>query len=238
MENLKCVGLQFNMFFDPYSEIRTQSNELEKDLKELFSDGFITLPNPGPTAPNEIPRILGNSHDTMYQLAISNVNASISKVKFGPDENIETVFDDFKLKTDAVFDAVMKILPVKKLTFCGITVSINISNLIDANEIMLKKFLNREPLSKLSSGLDIYDIGTKYTFTKDSKYFINLFFNTVRNNNDEKAGMAIQLDINDRYRYNVTKGSGNYSESNVKDVLYDMCLKMVKDHIVNLVEGD
>ena len=238
MENLKCVGLQFNMFFDPYSEIRTKSNAIEEILKETFSDGLVTLPNPGPAAPNEIPRVLGNSHDGMYQIAISNVNASFSKVKFTPEEKIEIILKDFKMKLDSVYDAIINVLPDKKLTICGITLFINVTDKANVNDFMLKRFINKEPLDQMSKGLEIYDIGTKYTFTQDSKYYINLSFNSVRSSVEGQPELTIQLDINDRYRFNINKGADNYSEKNIKDILYNISKKMIEKDIVDLVKGD
>ena len=165
MDSLKCVGLQFSMFFDSYPEIRMQSNVIEKELKQIFSDGLITLPDQGPAAPNEIPRILGSSHDGVYQLSISNVNSSFSKVKFSSNEQIETVLEDFKLKLDSVYAVLINTLPNQKLTFCGLTIFINVSDKNDVNQFMLKRFFNEKPLSQIAKGLEIYDVGTKYTFT-------------------------------------------------------------------------
>lgn len=235
--NLKCAGLQFSMFFDPNPDIRMRSNELEKVLKPIFSDGLITLPNPGPTAPNEIPRILGNSNDGVYQLLISNVNASFSKVKFVSEESIENIFADFRYKLDSIYEAIIDVLPVDRFIYCGITVFLNVPDVKDANEFMLERFINKEPLDKISKDSTIYDIGTKYTFTQNKKYYINLSFNSVKNI-DDKTDLTIQLDINDRYRYNFNKDKDNYSEKNIKDVLYDICKKKVSEDIVTLLKGE
>ena len=70
MENIKWTDMQYNVMFEPVSNIRDKASDFEKCLESDFPNKFNILPNM-PNVPYSAPRMLANN---MHGLSL-NISA-------------------------------------------------------------------------------------------------------------------------------------------------------------------
>ena len=90
----------------------------------------------------------------------------------------------------------------------------------------MKKLLERE----------IFDLETKITFKISDKYYVNITLGNLRKNENESL-LVIELDINDRYRYNFKRKESPYSEKNSMNNINSILSDILTEKIYNFLEN-
>lgn len=227
MENLVCSGIQFNMFFDPFPNIRDHAQKIERDFHEFFPSGFTIFPNQA-IIPMEVPRFAGNSEKGEYSLTVTGVNANFTQNINENNDKLIDLMENFNIIINKLYDNIIDIHPVHKILFCGITVLLKYSVKGNATSFIKDKFI------KLNDSDDFYDIATRFTYTTHDKYYINISVNNIRNKQLESDGIQIQIDINDRYRLNRAQEKNSYSENNIQNILTNLMVETINNKIKNL----
>lgn len=230
MEQLQCLNFQFNIFFEPVRDIREKASTIENYLKDEIPNGFNILPNMGDNVPLEIPRMVGNDSTGKYGVVISCVHANIIQTKFENSDVMEN-FREFQKVLEKLYISICNIMDKPSIKFCGITMILSRSN-VDGVNFIREKFIN----SNLN--MNLFDIYTKFTYLEDEKYYVNIALSNLRNKSLEDGGMGLQIDVNDRYRYNISKDTKNNidekaccSEDNVIEKLSIICEDVIKNRI-------
>lgn len=225
MISIKYVGLQYTMFFEPINDIREHSSIFEKKLKEHFSSGFNILPNVE-NVPLEIPRMIGSNNEQKLVLSISSNSAIVQK-----RAEIDDIDGEINKVRNIIeiLDGVIKSIGGKHL-FSGLVIQGNLIIEQDAVEYLKEKFLNIETNDKL------FDLLAKITFVEDEKYYVNISLNNIRNIELTENKLGIELDINDRYRYNFKKADYPYSDNNVIDKIYSILDNVLKEKLDKLLD--
>lgn len=233
--NLKCTGMQFNVFFNPVANIRERAIELEGEFKNIIPAGFTILPEIGSMVPLEVPRILGSDSEGCYRLSLSPVVANIEQIKIDKDINLKESVLGFQSRCFDLYSTVNKI--TSEILFCGITIGLEFSPDADAVELLENNFV------KLETSQHLYDLGVKYTFVEDDKYYVNLSISNMRDQKLNPTTISLQLDINDRFRFNAYNSSDSknenhkYSEGNVLQALVSICEDIIDNKIENLLKN-
>lgn len=233
--NLKCTGMQFNVFFNPVTNIRERAIELEGEFKNIIPAGFTILPEIGSMVPLEVPRILGSDSEGRYRLSLSPVVANIEQIKIDKDISLKEAVLGFQSRCFDLYSIVTKLTP--EILFCGITIGLEFSPDSDAVELLKNNFV------KLNTTKDLYDFGVKYTFVEDGKYYVNLSISNLRDQVLNSTAISLQLDINDRYRFNTYNSSDlknendKHSESDVLQTLISICEDIIDNKIGDLLKN-
>lgn len=231
MENLslKCTGMQFNVFFDPVMDIRDVAIRLEGEFKNIISAGLTFLPEGGGIVPLDEPRVLGTDVDGKYHISLSPAVAHIEQIKVDTETDFLELIEDFKSKCFDFYSTVSKI--TNEIVFCGITMRVEFSPEDDVLEYMKRNFV------KINSSNQLYDLGVKYTFVEQDKYYVNLTISNLRDRTLKLTGIGLEIDINDRYRANVhNSGQLTYDRYSASDVL-EALTSIAKDIVNNKVEN-
>lgn len=227
MENLVCTGIQFNIFFDQFPNIRDYAQQMEKEFKEFFPDGFNIFPNP-PAVPMEVAKFAGSSENGRYGLTVTGVSANFTQNITDDNSDLISLTENFRNIINKLYNNIITIHPDHRILFCGITMLLKGSVNGNATELIRDKFL------KFSEEENLYDIATRFTFTKDEQYYINIAVNNFRNQKLESDGIQIQIDINDRYRLNLAQEKGSYSEENIQNILVELMIQTINTKIQKL----
>lgn len=221
--NIKWTDIQYNILFKPMINIRDNASKFEQYLENDFPDKFNILPNLQ-NAPNSMPRMMANNSDGL-SITISAENISLTQNIISENDTID--IESFVQK-NLLIDSILKELEAKIL-FSGIILRGLVRVKENPVEYIKNKFLKVAPSS------EIFDVQTKITFKLKEKYYVNLTLGNMRKN-EEESYLAIELDINDRYRYNFRNKQSPYSEEeaikNIKEILDNI----LKKHLEKFIE--
>lgn len=226
MGNIKWADMQYNVVYEPIADIRDYSVEFEKSLEIDFPEKFNILPNLQ-NAPYSMPRMMASNQNG---LSINISLESIALTKTMLEENDEVNINVFVDKA-ILIDKVLKKIGAKEC-FSGLILRgfLDIGN--NPVQYIQDKFF------KANFSDNIFDIQTKATFEINEKYYLNITLGNMRKN-EKVSFLAIELDINDRYRYNFKREKYPYSEENsiinIKKIL-DIFLKNQLQKIIE--KGD
>lgn len=233
--NLKCTGMVFNVFFEPVMDIRDIAIGLEGEFKNIIPAGLTFLPEVGGIVPLNAPRVLGSDVDGKYRISLAPIVANIEQIKIDNDITLKESVLGFQSRCFDLYSTVNKI--TSEILFCGITIGLEFSPDADAVELLENNFV------KLETSQHLYDLGVKYTFVEDDKYYVNLTISNMRDQQLNPTTISLQLDINDRYRFNVYNSSDSknendkYSEGNVLQALVSICEDIIDNKIENLLKN-
>lgn len=229
MEKFVCKNIQFNLIYEPIENIRENSGLFETKFEQEFPSKLNILPDFGDGAPLDIPKITGNTEE--YGLNVSKVNSSISR-KVKSDVCPKVALEEFKIVIDKLYEIVNEVSQ-NKILFCGITLDLDYSlaDGINATEFITNKYLNKSNIKNL------YDVATKFTYVKDDKYYVNYFFSNFRKNKDVSDVISIQIDINDKFRFNSAGGNKSYSDCKISETLYNMALSVINKDLNDILEN-
>ncbi|MBQ3112920.1 MAG: hypothetical protein IJC05_00950 [Phascolarctobacterium sp.] len=231
--DLKCTGIQFNMYYEPVTNIRDRAIELESKFKDMFPSGFTVFPDMGPMAPLDAPRIMGTSVDGSCGLALAITRANITRFRVADAYDAQRSLELFKENIWRLYDAITGITSNNKVLFCGITMYFEVLIENGATDLLKEKFI------RLSTEKEVYDLETKFTFVENDTYYINLSISNLRDQSLNDVGFVLQLDVNDRYRFNCENAKGNipnFSEGGVLDGLCSVCFGVLEsrlDRVIN-----
>lgn len=231
MDSFKIEAIQFNMFYDFVPNMRENAAEIEKEMKLFFPLGCNVVQDLGPNAPVEMPCIFGGNQDLKYNMAISKINGTFSWQKNDKDEQPVDIFKEFETGVTKFYNTVLDKVPGKKTTFCGITVQVEYPCKSSAVKRIEEVFL------KVSLDQKIHDAAVKLTFLQDNEYYINVSISNKRDIKDLNKDIAIvvQIDINDRHRYNLANGMNSYSKNDVLKSLLNICNDVINKRLEKLL---
>jgi hypothetical protein len=203
------MNSSFNLIFPPVQNIRERLFLLEEQLAEYFTKPFTLIPLPN-EAPVEIPRISATTHHGFSTLNLSlNSLQLITNFNNNFGENWENCENYLR---ERIFKIVNILRPLfSHQIYCGLTINLMEKTAGKSLDLLLKNFSSEKSFDK------IYDLFTKYTFTADDNYYINiqlqnqrLIFNQFANGHlkeiEQDNLIGIALDINDRYAVNYIPG--------------------------------
>lgn len=231
MQDLFCTGIQFNVFFNNYAEIRNYANRFEQSLKEIFPNGFVVFPA-GPVPPI-VPKFASpNDNSVEYALTVTGESANITRSNLSDETDIQKYLNEFKKYVDIFYNELLHVLPDKKILFCGVTLSLKYAPEadFDATQFIKQQFI------KLNEIENLYDVSTRLTYVENNEFYVNIAISNIRNQKFRSDSIAIQMDINDRYRFNINKDS--WSKENIQEDLFDLLLKEVDNKLTKLLVND
>lgn len=222
MEKFKWADMQYNVVFEPLVNIRDTSADFEKCLEDDFPEKFNILPDLQ-NAPYSMPRMMARNKNG---LSVNISAESISLTKTMINENDEVEIDSF-IEKALLIDNTLKKINAKEL-FSGLI----LRGFLEMGENPVQYIKNN--FLKIKSTDNIFDIQTKITLKIKEKYYINVTLGNMRKN-EKELFLAIELDINDRYRYNFKKNEYPYSDKdaidNIKYLLEDILQNKLEDFI-------
>lgn len=224
MENIKWTDMQYNVMFEPVSNIRDKASDFEKCLESDFPNKFNILPNM-PNVPYSAPRMLANN---MHGLSLNISAESITLTHNIVNENDEIKVSDFMNKVYSL-EATLKQIQDKEL-FSGII----LRGYMDLHENPVE-YIQKHFMKKLLER-EIFDLETKITFKISDKYYVNITLGNLRKNENESL-LVIELDINDRYRYNFKRKESPYSEKNSMNNINFILSDILTEKIYNFLEN-
>lgn len=121
----------------------------------------------------------------MVQLATSfdeNYNASLDKCYNYVSERLQNVYNCLgEIGLNAVY--------------AGLITNVEYKGVSSPKKHLLDKIF------KVTFKEDVHDVSSKFTFVRDERYYINVTLSNLRTTSNNEV-LGINLDINDRYRYN------------------------------------
>lgn len=222
MENIKWTDIQYNVMFEAIPNIRDKAAEFEQCLEKDFPDRFNILQNM-PNLPNSVPRMMASNINGL-SINISAESISLTKNAIKDDDIEIAVFTNKAISLDALLQKI----ECKEL-FSGIILRGYIDLEEDPVIYIRKNFLKIEPKKA------IYDIQTKFTFEINDKYYLNITLANFRKRQD-KSFLAIEIDVNDRYRFNLKKEDYPYSDKEVMKNIKNLLEVILNAKIMRFIE--
>ncbi len=189
----KFIDMQANVYFDGL-DFNKHKQIIFKYVNEYYGTGVITEVGTPVSAPLEIPRLIcvsKNGHSQlivtgkMVQLATSfdeNYNASLDKCYNYVSERLQNVYNCLgEIGLNAVY--------------AGLITNVEYKGVSSPKKHLLDKIF------KVTFKEDVHDVSSKFTFVRDERYYINVTLSNLRTTSNNEV-LVINLDINDRYRYN------------------------------------
>ncbi|MGL5066736.1 MAG: hypothetical protein ACRC6T_02760 [Sarcina sp.] len=201
---MKIFDAKINMFFEAVKDEKIKFTSIRNKLSEKYDLVYLMNNNQEMEAPPEVPRLMGNSKNRYTELSIS-LNRITIDITFDDNYNkdIDKCIRDIKAKVKEIFEVTEELIN-NKYFFSGITFT---AILDEINEDPVS--LIEENLATLKANKKVYDIGTKFTYVKEDKYFININISNARGTAEvstnifKKANhLIVNLDVNDRYAFN------------------------------------
>ena len=221
MNKIIWTDIQYNAIFEPVLNIREKAVDFETCMDEDFPNKFNILPNI-PNAPYSVPRMMANNIDGL-SLNISADSITLTK---SISNNHTIKIEEFVKKAKILNDTLRKIQD--KELFIGFILRGNLN--LDKNpvEYIKKKILN------INSKQEIFDLQTKFTFRVHDKYYVNITLGNMRKDENDSL-LAIEIDMNDRYRYNFKKVDYPYSDkeamTKIERILNDIINKKINSFV-------
>lgn len=195
-------NISVNTVYNRIDGIKKVFLDHESALKSSFNEATI-LPIPD-DAPIEIPRIIVKTKHEHTQLNIAPESASmITQFTDGYVNDWELCKKYIEEKSKDLFNLFDKITS-DNIQYIGV-----VTNLIWSTDGYNNEKLYNNLFGKVCPN-NLDDLLVKYTFINDSKYYVNITIQSVRTENsfmpdDNQRSIAVTLDINDRFQYNINK---------------------------------
>lgn len=224
MLNMQYVSAQMNIIYDPVENVRQYSEMIANKLKPYFSSGMQNLPVQE-FVPVDVPVVMGVNQEENSIIDISATRIHI--VRNARQEcaiDVES-FVDFCYDVYSITDIVDR---KNQILYCGITL-LGVIPYENANTYLANKF------QKIRSEKKLYDIYTKLTFVEEDRYYVNITLSNIREGKDKSNGIRVEIDINDRYRFNFNKQVEPYSSSDILEILEGKLYYIIQDKIEALI---
>jgi len=214
VNKMKFVQALFSLKYEPRQKIRRFANDIEDFLSEHYGPPQ-TIPIPDEFSP-DAPRMILYSKNGHSQISFSQISVDFL-VNF--DGDFTQNFEKTKLYISqrlAIIVNLLEKIEIKTYCFCGITYNVRLD--IDEQKPIdyIKQFLNTDITTE-----NLYDASQHTAIIKDNKYFINQQIGIYREYRSKigsipalfdlagniiiSEGIALSLDINNRYQY-IQKG--------------------------------
>ena len=209
-DRMKFVQAQFSLKYEPQIKIRRSVNDIEDFLQEHYGTPQ-TLPLPDEFAP-EAPRIILYSKNGHSQVSFSQIAVDLM-VNFDNEflNDFKMTREYIKKRINIIIELLRKI-NINEYLFCGITYNTHLDILEQKPTEYIRKFLGGNILQD-----DLYEASQSMAYVKNDKFFINHQIGTYKEfqgrlgivpslfeaDNAEviSEGVALALDINNRYQY-------------------------------------
>lgn len=207
---MKFVQAQFSLKYDPQLKIRRLANDIEDFLQQHYGTPQ-TMPLPDEFAP-EAPRIILYSKNGHSQISFSQISVDFI-VNFDNEFlNDFTKTREYIQERVALIIELLKKININEYLFCGITYNTRLGIGEQRPIEYIRKYLGGDVPQD-----GLYEASQNIVCVKDDKFFINQQIGTYKefqgrpgivpnlfeigNSSIVSEGIALVLDINNRYQF-------------------------------------
>lgn len=207
---MKQLNMQLVVFFQPKTNLRRFTNEIEDALGEnYFPPQTIPIPD---EIPPEAPRIILTPKNQLSQIAISNNSISFSKGYLDADhetpKNIDTEIE--------LLSKILSIIKVDKFNYCGI-----IKNFLEETDKPQKQ-IQKKLLSESLQHINLEsNITIQITQVLDTYYInkqIQACYEQTKAIQNQKTGIIYTIDVNNKKSANTTEADIGSIKAKLKQI--------------------
>lgn len=228
----KELDAHYVINFEQGKGVKNYLSDIQNSLASFFpkdSYGVIGIPS-GINLPPEIPRITAISPKGHTRIQISETQIDLNTA-FDKEYNSDFAqcMNYLTVRINKI-NEIAQLVSYHKISYAGIVASFINTEITNPTEYIKREIFNGQ-------SQEFYDILARFTFVNDNTFYKNISIDNARSNkNANDQVLRINLDVNNRYRFNTNKGDIKYTELDELGKLLDVYRIFHDEWTAKLVE--